>query len=134
MPSLFDFALVTPGAVKFEGRAEIVVMPGVAGDFAALAQHAPMLTTLRTGVLRATVEGAGRIEYAIKGGFAQIMPDKVVLLTDVAVAEADVNVDEARADLRKAEEAERGGGDDSAQRDAIAWANARLTVAHRQGL
>ena len=135
MASLVDFALVTPGAVKFEGRAEIVVMPGAAGDFGALPQHAPMLTTLRIGVLRATVEGAGRIEYAVRGGFAQVLPDKVVVLTDVALAQADIDVDAARADLRRAEEdgASREGDGEEAQRDAIAWANARLAAAHRQG-
>ncbi len=134
MAATMDFALVTPGAVTFEGKAEIVIVPGAAGDLGALPQHAPLLTTLRIGVLRATVEGAGRIEYAVKGGFAQILPDKVVVLTDVAVAASDVDVEAARADLRRAEDvsgAQRD-ADDRERREAADWANARLAVAHRQ--
>lgn len=133
MASTMSFAVVTPGEVKFEGKAEIVVAPGAAGDLGALPNHAPMLTTLRIGVLRATVAGPTRVEFAVKAGFMQISPDKVVVLTDTAMAAADVDVDAARADLREAEAqlASNRGADDAAQRAAIAWANARLEVAHR---
>jgi F-type H+-transporting ATPase subunit epsilon len=128
-----SFAVVTPGEVKFEGMAEIVVAPGAAGDLGALPNHAPMMTTLRIGVLRATVDGPTRVEFAVNAGFMEILPDKVVVLTDTAMAAADVDVEAARADLREAEAqlASNRGADDSAQRAAIAWANARLEVAHR---
>jgi len=133
MASTMDFSLVTPGEVKFEGKAEIVVAPGAAGDLGALPNHAPMLTTLRIGVIRATVEGATRVEFAVKAGFMQILPDKVVVLTDTALAPADVDVDAVRADLREAQErlASHRGADDAAARGDIAWANARLEVAHK---
>jgi len=133
MASTMDFSLVTPGEVKFEGKAEIVVAPGAAGDLGALPNHAPMLTTLRIGVLRATVDGPTRVEFAVKAGFMQILPDKVVVLTDTALAAADVDVDAVRADLReaKAQLAANRGVDDAAARSAIAWADARLEVAHK---
>jgi F-type H+-transporting ATPase subunit epsilon len=133
MASTVDFAVITPGEVKFQGKAEIVVAPGAAGDLGALPQHAPMLTTLRIGVLRATVEGQTRLEFAVNAGFMQILPDKVIVLTDIALTKADIDADAARADLRRAEEqlAAKRGGDDKAERDAIAWANARLEVTHR---
>ena len=105
MAATFSLAVITPGEVKFQGTAEIVVAPGAAGDFAALANHAPMLTTLRIGVLRATVEGARRLEYAINAGFMQILPDKVLVLTDVAVASNEIDVEKTRAELHRAEEA-----------------------------
>ena len=131
---MMDFALITPGAVKFEGKAEIVVVPGAAGDLGALPHHAPMLTTLRIGILRATVEGAGRMEFAVKAGFAQILPEKVIVLTDIALDASEVDVDAARADLRHAQEASASErtADDRERREAIAWAAARLAVAHRQ--
>ena len=133
MPATVDFALVTPGEVKFEGKAEIVVAPGAAGDLGALPNHAPMLTTLRIGVLRATVEGRGRVEFAVKAGFMEILADKVIVLTDMALSSDEVDVDATRADLRQAEAqlAAKRGADDAAARDAIAWANARLDVAHK---
>jgi len=133
MASTFGLAIITPGEVKFEGTAEIVVAPGASGDIGALAQHAPLLTTLRVGVLRATVEGARRIEYAVNAGFMQIMPDKVVVLSDSALAPSEIDADAARADLRRAEEAlaQKRGADDASERTATAWANARLDVAGR---
>jgi F-type H+-transporting ATPase subunit epsilon len=132
MAALTHFTIVTPGAVKFEGDAEIVVAPGSAGDLGALAQHAPLLTTLRTGPVRATV-AAGRVEFAIDGGFMEVLPEKVIILTDVALTRDEIDVEQARADLKRAEEAlaQKRGADDSAERRAIAWAHARLEVAHR---
>lgn len=132
MATLTHFTIVTPGAVKFEGDAEIVVAPGSAGDLGALAQHAPLLTTLRTGPVRATV-AAGRVEFAIDGGFMEVLPEKVIILTDVALTRDEIDVEQARADLKRAEEAlaQKRGADDSAERRAIAWAHARLEVAHR---
>jgi F-type H+-transporting ATPase subunit epsilon len=132
MATLTHFTIVTPGAVKFEGDAEIVVAPGSAGDLGALAQHAPLLTTLRTGPVRATV-AAGRVEFAIDGGFMEVLPEKVIILTDVALTRDEIDVEQARADLKRAEEAlaQKRGADDSAERRAIAWAQARLEVAHR---
>jgi len=133
MASTMSFAVVTPGEVKFEGTAEIVVAPGAAGDLGALPNHAPMMTTLRIGVLRATVTGPTRVEFAVKAGFMEILPHKVVVLTDTAMAAADVDVEAARADLREAEMqlASNRGADDAVPRAAIAWANARLEVARR---
>ena len=136
MASTVDFSVVTPSEVKFEGKAEIVVAPGAAGDLGALSQHAPLLTTLRIGVLRATVAGPSRVEFAVKAGFMQVLPEKVIVLTDTALAASDVDADRARADLRAAEEAltTKRGVDDSGEREAMAWANARLEVCHRTGV
>ena len=133
MAATFSLSVITPAEVKFEGTAEIVVAPGAAGDFAALANHAPMLTTLRIGVLRATAEGGERIEYAMNAGFMQVLPEKVIVLTDRALSAAEIDVEATRADLRRAEEAlaAKRGADDAAERAAISWANARLEVAHR---
>jgi F-type H+-transporting ATPase subunit epsilon len=140
MPATVSFAVITPGEVKFEGMAEIVVAPGASGDLGALPNHAPMLTTLRVGVVRATVvDGGGdeaksatrRLEYAVDGGFMQILPDRVLVLTDRALAAADVDVEAARRDLHSAESdlAAKRGTDDAAERAAAAWARVRLEVA-----
>jgi F-type H+-transporting ATPase subunit epsilon len=134
MPSTLDLDIITPGAAKFNGKAEIVVAPGGAGDLAALPNHAPMLTTLRVGVLRATVAdgtGARRLELAVNGGFMQITPAKVIVLTDLALAAGEINVEAARREHKRAEEelAQKHGVDDHAERKAVAWALAQLEVA-----
>jgi F-type H+-transporting ATPase subunit epsilon len=139
--SLTRLSIVTPSAIGFEGEAELVVAPGAAGDLGALANHAPMLTTLRTGVVKANVVGEGsdgksaarRVEFAIEGGFMQILADRVIILTDRALSREEVDVEAARADLKRAEEAlvQKRGSDDAQERRAVAWAHARLEVSAR---
>jgi F-type H+-transporting ATPase subunit epsilon len=134
MATTLDLDIITPGAVKFNGKAEIVVAPGSAGDLAALPSHAPMLTTLRVGVLRATVsDGAGtrRLSLAVNRGFMQITPAKVIVLSDQALAADEVEPEAARREHKRAEEAlaQKRGTDDRAERDAVAWAVAQLEVA-----
>ena len=141
MATLTDFSVVTPVSLVFGGKAEIVVAPGSAGDFAALAQHAPMLTTMRTGVLRATVmdESGGaetakkRVEFAVDGGFVQVLPNKVIVLTDVALSAAEIDLNQARADLKRATDAlaQKKGDDDEAVRHDVMWAQARIDVTHK---
>jgi|SRR5450755_795402 F-type H+-transporting ATPase subunit epsilon len=136
MAATIDLDIITPSALKFQGKAEIVVAPGGAGDLAALPHHAPMLTTLRVGVLRATVTGdtgTRRLELAVDGGFMQITPAKVIVLTDVALAAEEIDADAARLDHKRAEEAlaQKRGTDDRAERNAVAWAVAKLEVAHK---
>lgn len=135
MAATFAFSLVTPSEIKFEGTAEIVVAPGMAGDLAALANHAPMLTTLRAGVVRATVGAGGasssrRIEFAVDGGFMQLLPDRVLVLTDRALSTAEIDADAARRDLERAEAEIAGtqGEESGTARRAAAWARARLEV------
>ena len=137
MATTLEFDIITPSAAKFQGKAEIVVAPGGAGDLAALPQHAPMLTTLRIGVLRATVvedTGTRRLELAVNGGFMQITPAKVIVLTDVALAADEIDADAAQREQKRAEEslAQKRGSDDSAERSAAAWAAAKLEVARKR--
>jgi F-type H+-transporting ATPase subunit epsilon len=131
--SSLSLSIVTPSAVKFAGTASIVVAPGAAGDLAALPNHAPMLTTLRVGVVTATVENdeapehPRRVEFAVDGGFLQILPDTVIVLTETALAADEIDVHSAQTDFARAEHEEEG-GDDAARRTALAWAKARLQV------
>lgn len=132
MANLTRVEIITPASVKFAGEVEWVVAPGSAGDLAALAHHAPLLTTLRTGVVSAKTSSE-RVQFAIDSGFMEILADKVLILADMALSRDEVNVEDARADLRRAEEelAQKRGGDDAVQRRAVAWARARLEVTSR---
>jgi F-type H+-transporting ATPase subunit epsilon len=134
-------SVVTPAALKFEGDVEIVIAPGAAGDLAALVNHAPLLTTLRTGLVKADMIGpsAGdakpaveRVEFCVDGGFMQVLPDRVIILTDTALSRDEVDAVAARAELKRAEEAlaQKKGADDLPERRAVAWAQAKLEVAH----
>jgi F-type H+-transporting ATPase subunit epsilon len=130
------FTLITPLAVKFDGEAELVIAVGTEGEVGILPSHAPYLTALRPGVLRANVRSGAetrRLQLALSEGFLQALPGKVTILADAALAPDEVDLDEARHDLSAAQEELRAAaGDLTAQRRAqvkIDFANARITVA-----
>ncbi len=140
MAERIRISIITPGAEKFGGEAELVVAPGAAGDLGALAHHAPLLTTLRPGVVR-VVSGpaapdsstAQRREFAVPGGFMEVLPDKVVILTDEALSRDDIGDEDARARLQRAQEAlaQKKGGEDALERRQLAFAEALVEVTRR---
>ena len=137
MANAIPFQLITPLSVKFDGEAELVIAVGTEGEVGILPSHAPFLTALRPGVLRANVregaEGTRRLELACSEGFMQALPGKVTILADAALSADEIDIAQARADLAAAQEEQRAaGGDLAAQRRAmtkIDFANARLHVA-----
>ena len=86
----FHFELVSPERLLFSGEVEQVDLPGAEGDFGVLAAHAPMVTTLRPGIL--TVHGAGgEQKIVVLGGFAEVSADGLTVLADVAEAVEDID-------------------------------------------
>ncbi len=136
MANAVAFQLITPRAVAFDGEAELVIAVGTEGEVGILPSHAPYLTALRPGVLRANVrDGSGtrRVELATGEGFLQALPDKITVLTDAAVAQSDVDVDAAREELRAGTEEQKAAGNDLAAwhraQSKIDFATAKLKVA-----
>ena len=96
----FRFELVSPEKLLFSGEVNQVEVPGAEGDFGVLAQHAPIVTTLRPGIL--TVHGAGgEQKIVVLGGFAEVSADGLTVLADVA--EAVENIDRAMIAARVGE-------------------------------
>jgi F-type H+-transporting ATPase subunit epsilon len=84
------FELVSPEKLVFSGEVEQVDVPGAEGDFGVLAGHAPMVTTLRPGIL--TVHGAGGTQIiVVLGGFAEVSAQGLTVLADVAEAVEDID-------------------------------------------
>lgn len=83
MADTFKFELVSPERVLLSESAEQVVLPGAEGDFAVLANHAPMIATLRPGVLDVQLPGGPRRIF-VKGGFAEVEPDRLTVLAETA--------------------------------------------------
>ena len=82
------FELVSPEKLVFSGEVEQVDVPGAEGDFGVLAGHAPMVTTLRPGVL--TVKSAGgEQKIVVLGGFAEVSAKGLTILADTADTVAD---------------------------------------------
>ena len=101
----FDVSLVTPEGAAFEGEAEMLVVPGAAGDIGVLARHAPLVAMLRAGSTRVYLRRDGDVrEFATGAGFFKVEQDRALALVDDAVDAKEI--DEARA-RRQLEEAQR---------------------------
>jgi|SRR5579872_720859 len=99
------FSIVTPEALRFEGQAELVIVPGTEGELGALPRHAALVTTLKPGIVRANAVGADgksieRREFAIGPGFAQVLPESVTVLVDAAWEKGEVDIENTRDELR----------------------------------
>ena len=80
----FHFDLVSPEKLLFSGEVNQVDVPGSEGDFGVLAGHAPLVTTLRPGILVIYHEGDAQ-RIVVEGGFAEVGPAGLTVLADMAV-------------------------------------------------
>jgi F-type H+-transporting ATPase subunit epsilon len=109
----FDVSLVTPEGAAFEGDAEMLVVPGAAGEIGILARHAPLIATLKAGATRVHLGNDQVEEYATGPGFFTVQEDRAIALVDHAVkaseidsAEAERLLEEAKAELERIERGE----------------------------
>ncbi len=122
MAETFQFDLVAPERRLSSVQASEVTIPGAEGDMTVLAQHAPVLTSLRPGVLRVEAEGETH-EYVVTGGFAEIRREGVTVLAERSLPRGEMSqeivdqmVAEAAEQHRRArEEGEHGLVDDTAK-------------------
>ncbi len=100
----FDVSLVTPEGAAFEGDAEMVVVPGAAGEIGVLARHAPLVATLKAGSTRVylSVDGEDVREFATGPGFFKVELDRAIALVDDAVSAREIDTDRAQRQLEEA--------------------------------
>ena len=92
MADTMQFDLVSPERSLASLEAKSVQIPGAEGDMTAMPDHAPLITTLRPGIL--SVEGTdGTSDYAVTGGFAQISPEGTSVLAEKAMPVSEVTAD-----------------------------------------
>jgi F-type H+-transporting ATPase subunit epsilon len=93
MAESFNFELVSPEKLLLSEAVSEVVLPGSEGEMTVMANHAPVMTTIRPGVL--TVKGAsGQVDrFVVFGGFADILPTGCTVLAESALAVADFSKD-----------------------------------------
>ena len=112
----FSLSLVTPDGAAFEGEAELVIVPGAAGEIGVLARHAPLVALLKAGSTRVYMDTDSPDEvrtYATGPGFFQVLEDRAIALVDDAVlaaaiddARAQHQLDEAQAELERVDAGE----------------------------
>jgi len=134
---LFSVSVVTPGGPAFDGEAELLIVPGAAGEIGVLARHAPLVAMLRAGSTRVHL-GDGEVhEFATGPGFFQVLEDRAIALVDDAVPAGEIDDERARRQLEDAQaELERvEAGDSTADRwqleQRIRHAQNQLSVAGR---
>ena len=89
----FHFDLVSPEKLLFSGEVDQVDVPGSEGDFGVLAGHAPLVSALRPGIMRVTVNNQTQ-NMVVLGGFAEVSQDgKLTVLADLADSVEDFNRD-----------------------------------------
>ena len=86
----FHFDLVSPEKLAFSGQVDQVDVPGVEGDFGVLAGHAPVVATIRPGILTVTTGGAHQ-KIIVLGGLAEVSDKGLTVLADVATSMQDVD-------------------------------------------
>ncbi len=95
MSQEIQLEIVTPSKRLLTTTCNEVLVPGVWGEFGVLPSHAPLISTMVTGVAKYK-EGNGTKSVAVKSGFAQVNHNKVILLADDAVLPSDLDAEELK--------------------------------------
>jgi F-type H+-transporting ATPase subunit epsilon len=113
----------------YSGDAEFVVVPGIMGELGIYPRHAPLFTQIRPGAVRIKVPGSAEDEFVfVQGGFVEVQPHAVTVLSDTAIRAKDLDEKAALDAKRAAEEARQ----NKTSKEEIATAEAELSIALAQ--
>ena len=104
MATPFHVTVLTPERTIFEGEAIHLLAPGSEGYLGVLAHHAPLLTSLRPGLLEIGSSGAERRRYFVRGGFAEVGPSGLTVLAKTAIDLTELEADMLNLAIKDAEE------------------------------
>ena len=102
MASTIRLELVTPERLLLAEDVDEVVLPGYEGEFGVLPEHTQYLAILAIGILRYR-KGNDVRKMAVGGGFAEVMPDRVVVMAETAEHAAEIDVERAKRARERAE-------------------------------
>ena len=111
MPT-FHFELVSPDRVLFSGPAQSVLVPGNEGDFLVLNEHAPVMTSVRPGVVGIDDAQGKHHRVFVRGGFADASKQGLILLAETAIPFEDLNAETLGEEIKNAEEDLADAGED----------------------
>jgi F-type H+-transporting ATPase subunit epsilon len=103
MAGTIRLEVVTPEKIVVSEEAQIVMAPGVLGEFGVLIGHTPFLTALKNGVVRFNDSKGDEHSLFVSGGFAEVLPGQVTILAESAERRRDIDVERARAALERAQ-------------------------------
>jgi F-type H+-transporting ATPase subunit epsilon len=96
--------IVSQDRTVFQGDVDIVVLPGAAGEMGILPHHAPVLTTLKYGVIKVRRNNKEEL-FAVAGGVAEVQPSIITILADAAENIEEIDIVRAKAAKKRAEDA-----------------------------
>lgn len=136
MPKTLTVELVTPEKVALTQSADFVALPAFEGEMGVLPGHAPFLVQLGSGEVRVR-RGGETSSFAVSGGFAEILKDKVSVFAETAEMASEIDSERARQDLERAKSELRGAAADPmtlAQAESqLRQAQSRIRVAQMRG-
>ena len=120
MADTFTFELVSPERLLLSVQAAMVSMPGTEGDLGILPGHAPLITSLRPGVIEvSSAEGdPANTRIFVDGGIAEVARDQLVVLAEEAIAVADLDRAELEQRIQNTREDIEDAADDAKRRRA----------------
>jgi F-type H+-transporting ATPase subunit epsilon len=118
MADLFKFELVSPEDLLLSQDVRQVLVPGTEGNFTVLPGHAPLLSTLRPGVLDVLDEQGREDRIYVRGGIAEVNPNGLTVLAEDAVPLAELSAEMLAQQVRNAEEDVADATDDEKRRRA----------------
>ncbi len=95
--------IVAQDRMVYQDDVDIVILPGTEGEMGILPHHAPLLTTLKYGVVKVRKQGQEQI-FTVAGGIAEVQPDGVTILTDAAEHIDEIDEERAERARRRAQE------------------------------
>jgi F-type H+-transporting ATPase subunit epsilon len=95
--------IVSQDRTVFAGDVDMVVLPGAGGEMGILPKHAPVLTTLKYGIIKVRKGGKEEL-FTVAGGVAEVQPDIVTILADAAENVEEIDETRAEAARKRAEE------------------------------
>jgi len=118
MADMVTMDLVSPEKLLLSDAYEMVVIPGAEGDFAIMAGHTPITSTLRPGVITIYEGDVEKDRIFVNGGFAQVSDDKITVLAEEAIHVADLDRSDLEQRVQNAAEDIEDAKDDEVKRKA----------------
>ena len=112
------FELVSPAKLLFSGDVVSVNIPGTEGDMTIMPMHAPVLSTLRPGIVVVTKDSGAPEKIFVRGGFAEVNAKGLTVLAETAIASGDLDAGALAAQIKSAEDEVAAAKDDEGKRRA----------------
>ena len=112
------FELVSPAKLLFSGDVASVNIPGTEGDMTIMSMHAPVLSTLRPGIVVVTKDSGAPEKIFVRGGFAEVNAKGLTVLAETAIASGDLDAGALAAQIKSAEDEVAAAKDDEGKRRA----------------